>query len=277
LLEEPFEDTDFEARGWYDLPAAALTTEAAPGSAHAFECLVGVGEGTCLGGRPSRIKFASSDTVYLGFWVRFSDNWQDDIEIFTLLTNVEDDYKGPGYTRLTASVVAGSPGATLRLTDGENVDTACVLLTDGSFVGCNGDFDSYVFTENRSVAACNGLIGDLDAHECNSQSGTEYWSARYWSGEAFVAEAGPMYKGDWHFVEAYFAMNGFVDGKGVPDGKIRFLVDGEPIVCSDQVLFRTGVHMQMLFNQLIGLMFMGPAPNTQTLWVDDLVVATARP
>ena len=40
-----------------------------------------------------------------------------------------------------------------------------------SFVGCNGDFKTYPFTENRSAASCKGLAGFLDQRDCYSVNG----------------------------------------------------------------------------------------------------------
>jgi hypothetical protein len=181
-------------------------------------------------------------------------------------------------SKLTTAVLIDEGSAELSLADSENVDPACVLLTDGSIEGCNGDFESYPFSEERSACACNGLLGDLDRHECSPRSdGSGWWSWRGWRAEAFSPEAGPGYKGDWHRVEIYFEMNGFEEGAGVADGKIRWLQDGAPILCSDGILFRTGAHTGMLFDQLLAMMYLGAtAAQEQTLWIDDLRVATAR-
>ena len=35
------------------------------------------------------------------------------------------------------------------------MDLSCIPRNDDSFVGCDGDFDAYAFTEDRSVSACN--------------------------------------------------------------------------------------------------------------------------
>ena len=50
-----------------------------------------------------------------------------------------------------------TPGVVrIALQDSRNNDANCVLLNNDSFVGCNGDFDSYVFSEARSVCSCSG-------------------------------------------------------------------------------------------------------------------------
>ena len=40
----------------------------------------------------------------------------------------------------------------------------------------------------------------------------------------FQDVAGPNYKGDWHYVEAYFKLNSIVNGKGVRRRHAQVLV-----------------------------------------------------
>jgi hypothetical protein len=174
-------------------------------------------------------------------------------------------------------VVNGS--AFLGLQDSKNVDLNCILRNDDSFVGCNGDFDTYPFTEARSACACNGLLGDLDGRDCFSNGNGTWYSSRSWrAASAFEDAPGPHFKGDWHFVEVYFALNSIQDGVGVPDGKIRWVQDGETLISYDKILFRTGAHPTMRFTQFAMLPYIGDgSPLEQRFWVDDLTVATARP
>ena len=97
--------------------------------------------------------------------------------------------------------------------------------------------------------------------------------------ESFALPAGfCTYKNDWHFVEAYFQLNSIVNGKGVPDGIVRYTVDGQTVIEHTNVLYRTGAHPTMQFNQfLIGPYIGAGSPVDQTMWVDDLTVATSKP
>ena len=50
------------------------------------------------------------------------------------------------------------------------------------------------------------------------------------------------------------------------------------VISSDRVLLRTGQHPEMRFNQFLMTPYIGDgSPVDQTLWVDDLTVATGRP
>lgn len=273
LFEETFEDTDFQNRGWYDGSGAITTSEQVNGNA-AFECTYSMGATGCDGGTPARHLFTDSESVYLAFHLKLSSNWQGSgrayhPHMFHFITNEDSDYVGPANSFLTTYTEVVDGQAMLALQDSRNVDTNCILRNDDSFVGCNGDFDSYVFTEDRSVCACNGLVGEVDGRDCFDNG---YWySSRAWRSPVTIDD-------QWHFVEIYFEMNSIEGGIGVPDGKIRWVQDGVTLISSDAILMRTGSHPTMAFNQFAMLPYIGDgSPVVQSFWVDDLVVATARP
>jgi hypothetical protein len=200
--------------------------------------------------------------------------------MFHFINDLDDQYVGPAHTYLTTYTEVVQGRALLALQDSKNEDPGCILLNDDSFIGCNGDFDSYAFTEERSVCACNGLLGDLDGRDCFDSGGGVYYSARYWRTptEVFTDAAGPYDKTAWHYVEVYFAMNSVSGGIGQVDGKLRWVQDGEVLLSYDHVLLRTGAHPTLAFNQFAMLPYIGDgSPVAQSFWVDELVVATARP
>ncbi len=284
-FQESFEDTSLSARGWYDGTGVTLsTTEHIPGSTASFECRYLPGATSCAGGVPGRRLFAQAPSVYLSYWVKYSPSWQGTNRAyhpheFLFLSNANGPWDGPAYTRLTLYVEQNEGRPLLALQDGQNVDLGCVLRNDDSFVGCNGSFSTYPFTENRSVASCNGLAGELDGRDCFPW-GSGYYSARTWraSDVYFSDNLGPTHKSSWHFVEAYFELNSVSGGRGVADGKLRYWYDGQLLIASDQVLFRTAQHPGLEINQFLLLPYMGDgSPVDQTMWVDDLTVAVQRP
>jgi hypothetical protein len=295
LFQENFDDGSFGGRGWYDSSGGAVvTTEHAPGSTSAFECAFALGATNCTGGTPARHKFAPSSSGYIGVWIKFSSNWVGSGKpyhphMMHFVTNEDTDYVGPAGTHLTTYFevlwVNGGGSPRVAIQDLSNVETSCVLKNDDSFVGCNGDFQTYPFTEDRSAASCNGLAGFLDERDCYSVNGNDtapWYSARTWraSGGApwFTETAGPRYKNDWHYMEAYYELNSIQNGVGAADGKIRIAVDGELLLSSDAILFRTGVHTTMQLDQFLLLPYIGDgSPIAQTFWLDDLTVATAKP
>jgi len=278
VFAEPFEDTDFESRGWYDAPSADLSTTEHVNGASAFECVFAQGATGCSGGTPGRHLFDGEQAVCLRYWVKYSANYVGSQHPyhpheFHFVTNEDSEWVGPSNTRLTTYIeqVGGVPR--LAIQDSQNVDLACVLLNDDSFVGCNGDFDTYPFTEERSAAACNGLLGDLDGRDC-FPTGGGYYSARFWDSDTQVfADAAPYDKNEWHLIESYWRLNTIADGIGQTDGVIRYWFDGIEILAYEHVLMRTGAHPDMAFNQFLVAPYIGDgSPVEQVMWVDDLEV-----
>jgi hypothetical protein len=280
LLFEDFESGDFAAKGWYDgFPDQRTTAEFKNGT-HAYAGHFAQGSTTSGAGRHL---FTPTDKVYISYWVKYSANYIGSgvgyhPHEWNILTNEDWEYQGPADTHLTLYVEQNAGRPILAIQDSKNVDPNCILLNNNSFVGCNGDFSSYVFDENRSACSCNGLAGYVDRRDCFASSGSSqgYYSSRAWAADTvyFRNAPGPYYKNDWHFIEAYFELNTIVNGIGIPNGKIRYWYDGQLLISSDSILFRTGAHPDMKFNQL----FYGPyigvgSPVDQTWWVDDLSVA----
>jgi len=274
LFVEPFDDSDFASRGWYDGPAGAVSPDSHDGPG-AFECTFEAGGTSCRDGKPARHPITETETVYVSFWVRYDDAWVGSgrpyhPHEFHFTTNEDSQWVGPANSHLTLYIehVGGEPR--LAMQDSRNVDTNCILRNDDSFVGCGGDFDTYPFTEARSAASCNGLMGDWDSRDCFF--GSYWYSAKGWQASQTLTN------GQWHFVEAYFALNSVPGGVGVPDGLVRYALDGEILIAYDDVLLRSGAHPDMRFNQFLMLPYIGDgSPIEQTVLYDELTVATGKP
>jgi len=275
LLQEHFEDNNFAARGWYDNPAMTVTdTEHIPGSTAALEIHFTQGATQPTWGGVSRRLFTGSSTMYLSFWVKYSANWMgsgtpDHPHEFEFLTSEEASYAGPAYTHLSALVEdnyqnGGVPR--VSLVDGKNIDES------------NIGVDLTNVTENRAAQGCNGNTDGYPT-DCYDNGGYHN-NGKIWNAAQpyFLPNPGPGYKGDWHFVEVYFQLNSIQNGKGMPDGIVRYWVDGQLAIEHTNVLFRTGVHTTMQFNQFLIAPYIGVgSPVDQTMWVDELTVATAKP
>jgi hypothetical protein len=275
LFEEHFDDGDFAKRGWYDGQAGTLiTTDPAPGSSSALECLFDDAAGQyCKGGAPGRHLFTPTEAVYVAYWVKYGPGTGTPIEFF-LHTDVDEDYVGPASSHLSLLLSPADDGRYyFRLEDNENVDNSCVKLTDGTVVGCDrGGFDLYSFGETRSVCSCNGLVGDLDEHDCFEGSPGRHLSRRYWYSSRTVLTAAD--RGRWYFVEAYARMNSIVNGIGVPDGRLYLAVDDEVLIGYERILFRTGQHPTMRWKHLMLSPVYGK--DGEKVWFDELVVAQGR-
>jgi hypothetical protein len=289
LFQEAFDDTNFKARGWTDATGTLSTTEHAPGSTSSFECAFNKGGGGCANGSPVEHLFTATDTVYVSFWLKLSDDWVGSgltywPHMINMATTADAVNWNPSNSYLTTyeeivwDKATNTGTVQLGLQDELNVDNNCIIFADGTFNGCNGDAKTYVFTENRSVCACNGVVGDFDQRDCfsypqTSPSPGQWYSSRTWH------KPGAFSRGEWHFIEVYFAMNSIQSGIGVPDGKIRWVQDGTPLISYDHILMRTGAHPTMQFLKFLFGMYIGTpgAPSAETFWLDTLTVATAKP
>ena len=286
LFEEDFEDDNFASRDWYDAPSGTLTpSEHIAGSSSAYACFFASGQTGCAGGTPGRHLFAPSNAVYLSYWVKYSDDYIGSghnyhPHEFHFVTNQDSQWVGPACTHLTLYIEQIGGTARLAMQDSSNVDADCILRNDDQSIGCGGgSVADYNFTEARSAASCNGLVGDYDQRDCFS-SCTSYYSAKGWGPgletKTFGDDANAAnYKGSWHHIETYFKLNSIQDGIGVADGQLRYWFDGETVISYDQVLFRTGAQPDMAFNQFIIAPYIGDgSPVDQTMWLDNLLVAT---
>jgi uncharacterized protein YjdB len=268
LFSEGFEDTDFASRGWYDDTGLSITSAEVHSGTYALEVHFNQGATGPTYGIATRHLFSETGAVYLSYWVKYSSNWAGSgvsfhPHEFHFVTNEDDAWVGLAYTYLTAYVEhnyqqGGIP--VLAIQDGKNVDTG------------NIGVDLTGVTEERAAAGCNGNTDGYPT-DCYAAGGGLYLNGKPWLADQpyFVDDA-------WHFVEAYFALNSIQGGIGATDGVVRYWFDGALVIDHQDVLLRTGVHQSMAFNQLIIAPRIGVgSPVDQTMWVDDLTVATGRP
>lgn len=275
FFQEGFEDSQFAARGWYDNTSMQTTTAEAHSGSRSLEVHFTVGATVPTYGGASRHLFTPSQTVYLSYWVKYSTNWVGSGHTyhpheFYFVTTEDGQYVGPSFTHLTTYVEdnyqnGGIPR--LSMQDGANIDQTRI---GQNLVGV---------TEQRAAGGCNGN-GDAYPTNCYSIGGGQYDNEKIWqaSQPAFLPNPGPGYKNDWHHVEAYYQLNTIANGIGQADGVAQYWVDGTLVIDAHNVLFRTGAHPTMAFDQfLIAPYIGGGSPVDQTMWVDDLTVGSARP
>jgi hypothetical protein len=113
--------------------------------------------------------------------------------------------------------------------------------------------------------------------ECYNAGSNWYNSKQITGPVVFQADPGTGYKNNWNFVEAYFQLNTIGNGIGRADGVIQYWFNGTLIIDRHDILFRTGAHPTLQFNQfLIGPYIGDGSPLDQSMWVDNLRIATAR-
>lgn len=266
LIDENFEDSGFEGRGWYDSPTTALdpvTYTEGTGSSARFTWTAGMTSPATRGGR---IQFDPVEGFSMSFYLRLGENWEwpadtsQSQSLFWIVTDRDDRFTNPLNTFLTAQIAPVNGKLKLRLSDYRNINLAHLgeNLTD--------------VTENRAVCGGNG---DSDAHggTYSEQSPGVVINSKTLStpGTVFTDNPGPFYKNEWRHVRVRLQLNSIVNGKGVANGVAQFWLDGKQVVDHRNVMFRTGQHPEMKFNQLMLLPYIGGgAPNEQSLWIDDL-------
>ena len=239
----------------------------APGSIASLRCDFAGGAHDPTVGGPRRHLFAATDPLYFSYWIR-TGSLDTAISIAEWIDAASDMYIGPFSSELTVvySVATGGVGQ-IMLTDSANIDPACVRLTDGTVVGCNGNFATYAFTEARAIAGCNTPPDGFDAIICDNTSGS-------YGNFSTVSTTSAQFDGGWHFVEGYMKMNSIDGSVGVADGRARYWVDGALIYSSDRMLYRTAARPTLVWGQLFLYPYANVPPTVPTtIWVDELTVA----
>ncbi|MFH1568552.1 MAG: hypothetical protein ABIL09_11200 [Gemmatimonadota bacterium] len=273
LFAEPFEDTRWSERGWYDAPRmeVVLADDAPQGRGYCVWHWRSPGDVVPAGGG-ARVQLPSVTDVGLSFHVRHDSSWTWTgrgwhPHMFHFVTDADDPYVGPAHTHLTFYVEAVDGVPRLAIQDGRNIDEDRV-----------GE-DLTTVTEARSVAGCNG---DSDGHgegDCYP-TGEHHANGKYWEtqGVWFASERGPRYMADWHHIQARFRLNSVVDGTAVRDGLLQYWYDGALIVDHHDVVFRTGEHAEARINQFLMTPYYGPGvPHEQRMWIDDLRIYEGTP
>lgn len=288
LFAETFADANLASRGWYDTPtgtgvstSAIDATQHAPGSTASLVANFSTGNSTPSPALAMRHKFTPSNSVYLRFWVKYSTNWVGSGQTyhpheFDFFTTDDQDYVSPAANHLTVYVEhnwhSGSPAggyAAVLTQDATNIDAANV---NKNLVGVS---------ENRAVSGCNG-VADSTAWNtvvglCYQNSGWNNEREMESTGPVFLPNAGTGYKNNWNLVEVYIQLNSIVGGIGQQDGVLQYWFDSTLVIDQHHLLFRTGAHPTMQFNQLFFGPYMDSPPLAEQAWYDDVVVMTARP
>jgi hypothetical protein len=266
LFQERFDTADLASRGWYDNPRPSLSsTEHAGSGGSSIEYTFLRGATKPTAGSPLRKLFTPTQSIYLSCFVKYSANWVGSQKPyhpheFHFLTTMDDAWAGLSFTHLTVYVEENGGTPLVAIQDGKNVDQASVGK------------DLTATTERRAAAGCNG---STDGYPDNCYRANEgYVNEKKWKAPQ------RLFNDDkWHFIEAYVRLNTIGgNGKAAKDGIVQYWFDRQPIIDRHDVLFRTGSNASMQFNQFVIAPYIGDgSPVTQSLWIDDVTVATTRP
>ena len=275
LFQENFDDANFAARGWYDNTNLALTTAEHYGSTgSSVQYHFAAGGSTPANGAAIRHKFTPSNSLYVSYYVKYSTNWIGSGEVyhpheFYILSSFDGDWDGLSVDWLTLYIEqnyqnGGMPRMAIQ--DAKAINTSLGALP----------LNVLGLTENRSTGGCNGVAESNIVSEC--------YNAPPWSNDkkvtgpvTFQPNPGPGYKNNWNHVEAYFQLNSIVNGIGQTDGVMQYWFNGSLIIDRHDIQFITGARAGLQLSQFVIAPYIGDgSPVDQSMWVDNLTLATAR-
>lgn len=288
LFHESFADTAFASRGWYDNTSLTIAdSEHIVGSTAALEAHFLLGATTPTWGGAMRHLFTATPTLYVSYWVKYSANWIGSgvayhPHEFTMLSDQDGPYDGPSDNYLTLYLeqnyqnggiprMAWQDSKLINTSRGTPPVNLIGVTTARSTGGCNGVSES-TSASGDVVSSCYAVTGNdpfpdwYNAVEIDAPGETV----------SFQPNPGTGYKSNWNHVEAYYQINSIVNGTGQPDGVMEYWFNGSLVIDRHDILYRAGASINI--NQFLIAPYIGVgSPVDQTMWVDDLTVATAHP
>jgi predicted amidohydrolase len=241
-FEEGFEDEELTERGWYDGGRFSIARSGARSGTGCLEYRWDAGTTTPASSTGVRRLFEPSETVYVRFWVKLSPNWgwsgrPYHPHLMHFMTTENERYHGPAASHLTVYIEPQAGKLRLAAQDIQNKDAPHGLTQGPLRGGYNGTF--------------------------------------YDSADELFTDA------EWHCVEALFRLNSLnlAAGRANADGVVRAWFDGKLVVDRNDIVLRSVDFPDMKFNQFLLTPYFGQGllPHEQTLWIDELAVATDRP
>lgn len=238
-FRENFDDDQLIRRAWYDGSRFTISNLAPYGGRGCIEYSWKANSTTPAGTSGIRRQFEPTDTVFLRFSIRLSSNWKwtgrpYHPHLMHFMTTENGKYHGPAASHLTVYIEPQNGRLRLAAQDIQNKDAPHGLTQGPLRGGYNGQF--------------------FDSSE-----------------QLFIDDK-------WHVVEAMFQLNTLDRARDLPhsNGIVRGWFDGKLVVDRDDVVLRSTDFPDMKFNQFLLTPYFGEGllPHAQTLWIDELVVAS---
>ena len=241
LFSESFDDPRLLQRGWYDGSKFAISDTQPYAGEGCIEYGWKAGTTNPFNSSGIRRLFEATDTVYLRCYLKLSKGWgwsgrPYHPHLMHFMTTENGKYHGPAGSHLTVYIEP-----------------------------CNGKL-RLAAQDIQNKGMPHGLTQGPLRGGYNGQS--------YDSKEILFDDDG------WHCVEAMFQLNSLDLKADKPnaDGIVRGWFDGKLVIDRTDVVLRSTDFPKMKFNQFLLTPYFGPGllPHEQTLWLDELVVATKR-
>jgi hypothetical protein len=242
LFSESFDDADLLQRGWYDNNKFAISDLKPQAGKGCIEYTWKANTTTPANNGGMRHLFEPTESVYLRFHIRLSPDWgwtgrDYHPHLIHFMTTENQKFWGPAASHLTLYIEPQNGKLRLATQDIQNKN-APHSLTQGELKGG-------------------------------------------YNGQMFDSKEKLFRDDQWHTVEAFFQLNSLDKTADKPktDGIVRGWFDGKLVIERTDVVLRSTDFPNMKFNQFLLTPYFGPGllPHAQSLWIDELVVAKARP
>lgn len=240
FINETFDDSNLESRGWYDGTACRISLDAEKGTGCIeYEWIKNVQP--VQGSSSQRHLFNPSEEIYVRYYLRLSEGWQwtrvpYHPHLAHFMTTENGQYDGPAASHLTLYIEPVNGKLRLGAQDIQN------------------EKEPHGLTQGPLKGGYNGMLYDSSDMLFNDTK--------------------------WHCIEAYFKLNSLDIKNDIPnkDGIVRGWFDGKMVVNHTDVVLRSTDFPNMKFNQFLMAPYFGPGllNQAQKLWIDELVVANQR-
>ena len=241
LFREHFDDSQLLQRAWYDGNKFNISDAQPYSGSGCLEYAWKANTTVPTGSSGIRHLIEPTESVYVRFHIKLSANWgwsgrPYHPHLMHFMTTENGKYHGPAASHLTVYIEPQNGKLRLAAQDIQNKD-APHGLTQGPL---KGGYNAQVFDSSEV------LFND----------------------------------DKWHCVEAMFQLNSLNLQADKPnaDGIVRGWFDGKLVIERTDVTLRSTDFPGMQFNQYLLTPYFGPGllPHSQTLWIDELAVATGR-
>lgn len=239
IFREPYQDTNWGSRGWYDFPELPefdlplVSDPAFEGSTLAAEYAWAAGDQYPNGtNQAMRLSITATNTLYVSYWVKYENGYQGSQTTFhphefQILTTASGAYRG--FNQAAQNEVA-------------------ILIEQGDGPG--------------------GIGGELYPRMIYARQAVP--NGQYYRASSQIST------GVWHKVEAFVKLNTMTGSVGNADGIFRYWLDGVQLLNHTDVVILDGAVLQgALMNQFAIPPYIGvTSPINQTYKLDHLVLGT---
>lgn len=272
IFYEPFENTSWSARGWWDDGSSGNAVVNAGGqSGNAVTWAWSQSAATPTGWGTMRNSFTASSEFLLEYYVRFATGWRGSGQdwhphMIHVMSSADGDYSGMSSANsdLYFEAHTGTSSPYSIYPRAGHQDELRVNTNNGAVPN-----NLVSTTETRSANHCNTpyTLSGATAYDCYSHSGN-YYSANWWIAPSITIPANT-----WTRITAYVKRNSFSGGAGNFDGIVKLWVGDQLAISSEQVLYAAGAYQSTTWNKVVLAPYIGDgSPISQTMYFDELAI-----